>query len=295
MKLPRVTQHLPSGKNSALAVFSAVLLILAFPDFEFWFLAWFGLVPLLWAIEGEKESAARSFVLGWIWGFVFFSGTCWWLTFAPITYAGFPWPVAYFLLFCVTGIVGVFPGAFALILSILLRRFGNFALLAAPFIWVSTEFLRYWLTGNNWNAIGYSQAFRPVPFLGLAGYGGVLLVGFFVAQASALLALGIHTVKPRFLLAAALLLFLSLIAVWRFPDPDQDWVEKRPAAQIVAVQPNVPMSGLTYEKWKLLRAKHVELAESALNFAGRNPQSAIRNPQSTTTVIFPESPMNFAY
>ena len=42
-----------------LAVLSAVLLILAFPDFEFWFLAWFGLVPLFLAIEREKESAAR--------------------------------------------------------------------------------------------------------------------------------------------------------------------------------------------------------------------------------------------
>ena len=48
------------------------------------------LVPLLWAIEREKESTPHSFILGWIWGFVFFTGTCWWLTFAPITYAGLP-------------------------------------------------------------------------------------------------------------------------------------------------------------------------------------------------------------
>jgi apolipoprotein N-acyltransferase len=54
------------------------------------------------------------------------------------------------------------------------------------------------------------------------------------------------------------------------------------------------MSGLTYEKWRQLRAKHVELAESALNSVDRNPQSAIRTPHSRT-VIFPESPMNFAY
>ena len=40
--------------------------------------------------------------------------------------------------------------------------------------------------------------------------------------------------------------------------------------------------------------KHVELAESALASIDRNPQSEIPNPQSAT-VIFPESPMNFAY
>src|SRR5215212_747919 len=116
MKFPRLRRLLPDWKNAALAMLSAVLLILAFPDFEFWFLAFVALVPLLWAIEREKGSAARSFILGWLWGFVFFTGTCWWLTFAPITYAGFPSPIAYFLLFCVTSIVGLFPGIFTLFL-----------------------------------------------------------------------------------------------------------------------------------------------------------------------------------
>ena len=59
MKLPRPTEVLHMWKSVALAILSAALLILAFPDFEFWFLAWFGLVPLLWAIELEKESAVR--------------------------------------------------------------------------------------------------------------------------------------------------------------------------------------------------------------------------------------------
>src|SRR5687767_898763 len=150
MKLPSLRNLLPSRKNAALAILSAVLLILAFPDFEFWFLAWFGLVPLLWAVEREKSSVARSLVLGWLWGIVFFFGTCWWLTFAPITYAGFPPLLAYFLLFWVTVVAGLFPAAFAGTLAILLNRFGNIAILAAPFIWVFLEFLRYWLTGNNW-------------------------------------------------------------------------------------------------------------------------------------------------
>ena len=47
MKFPRIARVIPSWKNALLAVLSAILLILAFPDFEFWFLAWFALVPLL--------------------------------------------------------------------------------------------------------------------------------------------------------------------------------------------------------------------------------------------------------
>ena len=179
MKIPNVRRFLPSWKNALLAVIAAILLILAFPDFEYWFLAWFALVPLLWAVDREKESATKSFVLGWIFGIVFFFGTCWWLTFAPITYAGFPVLLAYFLLFCVTAIVGVFPAAFAAILSVLLKRFGSVAMLAAPFIWAATEFARYWITGNNWNAIAYSQAFGGKG-LSLASIGGIYLIGFSV-------------------------------------------------------------------------------------------------------------------
>ena len=54
---------------------------------------------------------------------------------------------------------GIFPGLFALLLSILLRRLGTYAIFSAPFIWIATEFLRFWITGNNWNALAYSQAF----------------------------------------------------------------------------------------------------------------------------------------
>src|SRR5262252_3866295 len=117
MKLERLARHLPSWKSSLLALLSAILLILAFPDFEFWFLASFGLVPLLMAVDREKESLFRSFAVGWIWGVVFFFGTCWWLTYAPIHYAAFQPLLAYALLFCVTAVAAIFPGLFGAILA----------------------------------------------------------------------------------------------------------------------------------------------------------------------------------
>src|SRR5689334_14530179 len=98
MKFPTVKGKLPTLSNSLLAILSAILLVLAFPDFEFWFLAYVALIPLFLAIEREKESFTRSFITGWIFGITFFTGTCWWLTFAPITYGGVPAPLAYFLL-----------------------------------------------------------------------------------------------------------------------------------------------------------------------------------------------------
>ncbi len=59
----------------------------------------------------------------------------------------------------------------------MLKRFGTYGVLSAPFLWIAVEFLRFNLTGNNWNAIGYSQAFDS-GLLKYASVGGVYLVGF---------------------------------------------------------------------------------------------------------------------
>ena len=318
MKPERLTNLLPSWKNALLAVLAAVLLILAFPDFDLWFLAWFALVPLLWAIERERErghscrnadtlarnehevrkglrtlrvrcgqECPRSFVLGWIFGVVFFSGTCWWLTFAPITYAGFPPLLAYFLLFCVTAVAAIVPGLFAGTLSIFLRRFGSWAFLLAPFVWVFTEFLRYWLTGNNWNALGYSQAFSTI-LPAFARGGGVLLVGFAIAAMNAAAALVL--LKRNWLsgvVALAVWLLIPPAAILTGVD-NSGTSDPEPVANVIAVQSNVPMSGMTEAKWNEYRRNHVRLAESAL-------ATLPAGNQLPTTVVFPESPMNFAY
>src|SRR3954468_4970050 len=166
----------PRWQNALLALVGAGLLILAFPDFEWWWTAWFALVPLMWAVEREAK-AMPSFMLGWLFGTAFFFGTCWWLTYAPIHYAGVPPWLAYLLIIVACTLTGLFPGLFAAILSRMLQPLGTWAFLAAPFVWVFTEFARYWPTGNDWNAIGYSQAFTPVVFL-YGKFGGVLVASF---------------------------------------------------------------------------------------------------------------------
>lgn len=337
MKFPSLRSILPDWKNVVASLASAALLIAAFPGFEFWFLAWFALVPLLWAVEREKESAVKAFVLGWIFGTVFFFGTCWWLTFAPITYAGFPPALAYLLMFGVCLIVGVFPGIFGAVLSILLERFGSIAILSVPFIWVFSEFLRYWLTGNNWNAVGYSQ-FSHLSVVEYASIGGVLSVSFAVvfynlaARGLIVIIVSLSTAmierfrgnrgeqdgldqaseeqdeRPMFALiddnpdevrdmltVASLIVFYILLA-WLLPGYS---VRTPDASRVIAIQPNVPMSGLTQEKGNEYRRRHVALAESAL--AKLNERRTTNDEQLTpahrplTTVIFPESPMNFMY
>lgn len=288
----------PSWTNALLALLSAVLLILAFPDFELWWTAWFALVPLMWAVEREKTSFVRSFVTGWFFGTAFFFGTCWWLTFAPINYAGFPPWLAYSGMVFVALIVGVFPALFAGILAVLLRRFGSWGFLAAPFVWVFTEFLRYWVTGNNWNAIGYSQAFVPEwtiilkPFRFYpASIGGIYLVSLFPALASAL---AVYFIRKQKILApiivAVLLVVLAGIGMYRsfILSYADSRLPPMVAAQVIAIQPNVPMSGLDYQKWDVFRQHQIDLVEAEL-------RKLPTDNRPLTTVILPESPMNFMY
>lgn len=300
MKLAKFSSVIPTWQNALLAVAAAVLLILAFPDFEVWVLAWVALVPLLWAIEREKESTARGFVLGWLLGTIFFFGTCWWLTFAPITYAGFPPALAYFLLLLVCIAAGIFPAIFGGVMSFLLRRFGSVAFLAAPFVWVFTEFLRYWLTGNNWNAIGYSQAFSKI-FEMWPSVGGVLIVSFAVFLINSSITLVVSDLvsnswRNKWRPTSFIIPFLSVGFVGLMAPIEFWWpIGQSPLTgqhRVIALQPNVPMSGLTLEKWRELRQRHIRLAESALTQIN---EQRTRNNERPTTVIFPESPMNFMY
>lgn len=307
MKFSFARVNLPTVGNSLLAILSAILLTLAFPDFDLWLLAWFALVPLFYAVEREKESAVKSFVLGWIFGTFFFAGSCWWLTFSFITYGGIPTPIAYFLLFIICSLVGFFPAIFAAVFSLVLKSFGNYGILSAPFLWTAMEFLRFNLTGNNWNAIGYSQAFTN-HLIQTAQLGGVYLVGFWVVLFNSLIALNsfgilrLFTAKQDFYansdtnknnIYISLFIALPIVPIVFFPNfgvtgnPNE-----KIESVIVAVQANVPMSGLNEEKWLKLRQRHVELAEDGLRKL--KEQSTSLNGQ-TTTIIFPESPMNFMY
>lgn len=279
------------------------MLILAFPDFEWWWMAWFALVPLMWAVERENGSFLRSFLLGWLFGTTFFFGTCWWLTYAPIHYAGFPWPLAYFLMLLVSVAVGIFPAIFAGILAVLIRRFGSWALFAAPFVWVFTEFLRYWLTGNNWNAVGYSQAFNHLFFFH-ASVAGIFAVSFATALISSvslflLASLGQINWWRMALLAATAsgLILLGTLFLSAHYNPPLKRQFSEGTDDVLAIQPNVPMSDLDQTSWSRLRQRQTDLAETRMQAYNeqRIPPPAGSFENRFVLVVFPESPMNFMY
>lgn len=305
MKFFAASKFIPKFQNILLAVAAALLLVLSFPDIDIYVLAWVGFVPLIIAVYREQGSILRSFVLGWIFGTIYFVGTVWWLTHSPITYGGFPPWLAYSLLFAVCTYVGLFPAIFAGISAIFFKRLGSRAFFLLPFTWILTEFLRYWLSGNSWNAIGYSQAFGSF-LLPLASIGGVYLVGFAVLCINSFIAmltvsserlLASDRTAPAFSATAVYigifivpLLIGALLLSNAGEAAEAAGVDPANGSQtFVVVQVNVPMSGLTFEKWRRLRTRHVEMSEAALKELRENGD------QNRVTVVFPESPMNFMY
>jgi apolipoprotein N-acyltransferase len=278
----------PTLAEASLATSSALFLILSFPNFDLWPLAWIALAPLF-VIVARRARPARAFVLGWLWGAIFFYGTCWWLTYSMIRYGHLrPW-VAYLLLALPVALVALFPALSCLALARLTVRLGPAALFAAPFIWVSLEWARYAITGEMWNAIGYSQAFHPM-LIQVTRWGGVYAVGFLLATASAAIAFAFLRRTARVAaLAVVILVFVSLTLTTAFlaglPDPESS----ETVAFIVAVQPNVPMDGSNDPLLsQQLLYRHLELSTQGLH-------AFKERPAVPRLVIWPESPMTFTY
>jgi apolipoprotein N-acyltransferase len=290
----RARAAVPTLAEAFCAAASALLLLLAFPDFDLWPLAWVALVPLLYRVA-LKPRAAPSFVSGWLAGTIFFYASCHWLTYPMIRYAGLPAPLAYALLLPLAAAGGVFVGLFALGLARLCGRFGAGALFLAPALWAACEWARLGVIGQLWNAVGYSQAFRPA-LIQSARFGGVYAVSFLVLAVNAALAYALLKRSTRGALVALAGLTLVAVAVIAAGLDTGPRGVSAPAAFVVAVQPNViPDFSRSGAEYDALRRRHFELTDAALReldeSVARENVGGIASPR---VVVWPESPMNFS-
>jgi len=153
-----------------LAILSGVLLILSFPKFEMWPLAWFALIPLFFAIQHKDPYDA--FVLGYTTGFVFFIGSIYWLI--HVTLPGY-------LLLC--SYLAIYFGFFAFY-SCMVLTVKRRALLYIPATWVALEFLRSsFALGFGWSLLAYSQ-YKMLPLIQVADITGAYGISFLIVMAN---------------------------------------------------------------------------------------------------------------
>ncbi len=201
-------------KRLLLAIFSAVLLVLSFAPFRLIPLSWVALVPLFFALdglqgglqgglkgtlngEGLKSCRKKIFLVGWVWGVVFFLSTVYWVVYSMYYYGGVPFVLGVGVALLMSSLLAVYPAIFALLfartngLSPVARFF------AIPFLWVFVEFLRATLfTGFPWELIGYSQT-GYTTLIQSADIFGIWGVSFFVVAVNAGLYLIAKSVMHR--------------------------------------------------------------------------------------------------
>ena len=280
----------PSRVEWALAALTTGFLILSFPNFDSWVLAWIALVPLLVAIA-RRPSPLRALILGWATGTVFFYVTCYWLTYSMIHYGGLPAVLAYLLLIPGAVVIGIFPGIFAALMALAIRQWGHIALLLALVFWPAFEWTRLGVTGQLWNSLGYSQAYHSM-LITPANWGGVYAVSFIIVAINAIVALLIiRRTRWTVLVSSLTVMFVLLTIVLSANPPNERWNSSdTPDVTIVALQPNVPMNAIkSVEETKELVQRHLTLSTNALQSIPYNGRA------SAKLVIWPESPMNFTY
>jgi apolipoprotein N-acyltransferase len=168
---------------------TGALLVLAFPDANLEFLAWFGLVPGLVLIV-RSPSAREGGVRAWWLGAGYLIAALYWMA-----------PEIGPAVLLVAAVVGVLWVPFGVAAWKLLRPPVTWpralaALVVVPSCWLLTEWLRSWQAlGGPWAVYGVSQWQHPA-ILALAAVGGVWLISIALVMANVAIVLVIGSL-PR--------------------------------------------------------------------------------------------------
>ena len=181
-----------SVKDLFFPILSASLLVVPFSHPRLWVFAWFGFVPLFFAIENKSKS--RAFFLSYLTGLIFWLGTIYWLVY--VTFIGLILLVLYLALYF--GIFGLFyASSFNLQASSSSQKACGLRPVACsqilhsaiflPSLWVVLEYLRgHLLTGFPWALLGYSQ-YKNLPIIQIADITGAYGVSFLVMMGNVLI------------------------------------------------------------------------------------------------------------
>ncbi|WP_353062813.1 apolipoprotein N-acyltransferase [Tunturibacter psychrotolerans] len=191
-----------------MAVLSGVLQVLPFPiagPVPVWrtTFCWIALLPLIWAILANDKNdnpltLRRAAALGYLCGFVWYMGNCYWIYQTMYLYGGLAKPVAagILILFCLY--LGLYHAVFGTLLAAFRSRFGRqLALLFVPFAWVAVELARARITGLPWDVLGIAQVDNPM-LIHLAPITGAYGLSFVIAAVNALWLLRIRLRERRY-------------------------------------------------------------------------------------------------
>ncbi len=251
-----------------LSIFSAIGFSLSFPPFPTGFFAYFTLVPFFWLLDPLRPKAA--FRWGYITGLFMSLGTIYWI-YKP-TLPGAVAAILYHPLF-----FGLFGWAYAYVR----QRLGEKTIFAAPFLWVSMEYLKsLGEVGFPWVTIGYTQTYY-LSLIQYAEYTSVYGVSFWIVWLNVCVYQIFRFSQDRRRWATYGGAFAALfIGAWlqgRMTIPEA--LPERESARVAVVQGNID----PYLKWdKNLREMNFAVYERLTLQVGRENADLIIWPETAT-------------
>jgi len=161
-------------KSHIFAILGGICLVLSFPRYDLYPLAWFALAPFLVSLYGkDSKYALRS---GLVLGIIYFFGTQYWIYHSVHYYGGMSFALSIFVVFLLSLYMSLYIIVFSVLFANKIKTTRLPAMVLAPVFWVTLEFARsYALTGFPWSSIGYSQYkfLTAIQFSDITGIYGV--------------------------------------------------------------------------------------------------------------------------
>jgi len=183
-----------------LACVSGVLQVLIFPRPALYILSWVALAPLIYAILKCREQDAtlvladggeffapatawQGFLLGYVSGVIWYLGSNYWIFYVMHVYGGIGTPTSVLLMLMYATYLSLYHGLFGFLLALIAARRNGFSLRAlvfTPFVWVTVELARTYVTGFPWDLLGTTQI-DNIPLSRIASVTGVYGISFEIA------------------------------------------------------------------------------------------------------------------
>jgi len=265
----------PVLKDLFLCCLSGILLILSFPNFNLWILAWLGFVPLFFALE--NKSKPKAFLLAYFTGVIFWLAIIYWLI--HVTLVGMIILALYLALYF---------GIFGLIIT---RhpdtQISRHQLLLVPSAWVLLEYLRaHLLTGFPWALLGYSQ-YLNLPVIQIADITGAFGVSFLVMMVNVTI-YSIVRQKPKYLLPMLCIFFTLVYGYYKLHQTPN--TKHQTPIKISVIQGNIPQE----LKWDpqakdFIIDKYIAISREAL----KDKPDLIIWPEAAMPVVLEEEPLYY--
>lgn len=278
------------GVGFALALVSALFLVVSIPTIDWWPFAWIAFAPVMVALHDQMKSGPirRIYLLALVFGFFAGVGKIYWITETVMSYGGLNIILGVFSMSMVALLLSLYPFVFCIFVARADWTHFAFPFLAAA-LWTALEYIQtYLFTGFPWELLGYSQ-YQVLPVIQIARFTGVYGVGFLVMLINATLAMAFIAVRdgrswrgPVFAMALSCFLLIGVTGYgWWTLSRVQSLESRTPPVQIAVVQGNIEQG----MKWsEALLQKTVDI------YAGLT-RSIL--PQKPDFIVFPETAMTF--